>query len=54
MSQDAERVMKVLPWWVAGLGVFLTGTYALTERRKRIAAETAAAESQAKQAGGEL
>ena len=54
MSQDAERVMKVLPWWVAGLGVFLTGTYALSERRKRIAAELAAEGSQVKQEGGEL
>ena len=54
MSQDAERVMKVIPWWVAGLGVVLTGTYALTERRKRIAAELATKEPQAQQAGGEL
>ena len=54
MSKDAERVMKVLPWWVAGLGVVLTGTYALTERRKRIAAELATKEPQAQQAGGEL
>jgi formate dehydrogenase iron-sulfur subunit len=54
MSQDAERVMKVIPWWVLGLGGFLTGTYALSERKKKIATETAAAKSQAKQAGGEL
>lgn len=54
MSQDAERVMMVLPWWVGGLGAVLTGTYALTERRKRIAAELAGKETQVKQAGGEL
>ncbi|MFO1428578.1 MAG: 4Fe-4S dicluster domain-containing protein [Candidatus Competibacteraceae bacterium] len=54
MSQDAERVMKVLPWWVAGLGVVLTGTYALSERRQRIAAEHAAESSPAPQAGGTL
>src|SRR5512144_2864094 len=54
MSQDAERVMKVIPWWVAGLGAVLAGTYALSERRKRIAAERATEGSPAQQAGGEL
>jgi hypothetical protein len=54
MAEDAERVMKVLPWWVAGLGVFLTGVYALSERKKKIAAELAAKETQAPPAGGEL
>lgn len=54
MAVYADRVMKVVPWWVMGLGAFLTGAYALFSRRKKIAAGLAAEGPQAKQQGGEL
>jgi formate dehydrogenase iron-sulfur subunit len=38
-SVHAERVMNILPWWVVGVGTFLTGTYMLSERKKKVAAE---------------
>jgi formate dehydrogenase iron-sulfur subunit len=59
MAKHADQVMKVLPWWVLGVGTFLTGTYALSERRKQVAAAEQAAAGQAitapaAQTGGEL
>lgn len=52
LALHGERVMKFLPWWVLGFGAFLTGTYALSARRKRIEAQQAA-ESQAQPEGAQ-
>jgi hypothetical protein len=41
-SSYSERIMRSLPGWIVGMGLFLGGLYHMEQRQKRIAEQKAA------------